>query len=52
MYIYDEREHDMKKDDFINQILKFSREDIRKFLEEKGKQPKPTPLMVRIKNNK
>lgn len=38
----------MKKDEFMSQLLKFSREDIRKFLEEKGKPPKPTPLMIRI----
>ena len=41
----------MKKDEFMKQLLLFSREDIRKFLENNGKPPKLIPLMVRVDNN-
>ena len=42
----------MKKNQFIEELMTFSREDIRKFLENKGKVPKLIPLMTRVKNNK
>lgn len=42
----------MKKDEFMEKLLQFSRDDIRKFLESNGKPPKMIPLMVRVNNNK
>lgn len=40
----------MKKDQFMEELMRFSREDIRTFLENKGKPPKLIPLMTRINN--
>ena len=39
----------MNKDQFMEELMKYSRDDIRKFLENKGKPPKLIPLMIRIK---
>lgn len=38
----------MNKDQFMEELMRFSRDDIRKFLETKGKPPKLIPLMIRI----
>lgn len=38
----------MPKNQFIKKLMEFSREDIRKFIEEKGKEPKLVPLMTPI----